>query len=57
MVNPDIITYVEQEILPRYEHFDAAHQRNHAEEVIERSLALADYYDVNEDMVYARMVR
>ena len=53
MVNPDIITYVEQEILPRYEHFDAAHQRNHAEEVIERSLALADYYDVNEDMVYA----
>ena len=53
MVNPDIITYVEQEILPRYEHFDAAHQRNHAEEVIERSLAFADYYDVNEDMVYA----
>ena len=53
MVNPNIITYVEQEILPRYEHFDAAHQRNHAEEVIERSLALADYYDVNEDMVYA----
>lgn len=53
MVNPDIITYVEQEILPRYEHFDTAHQRNHAEEVIERSLALADYYDVNEDMVYA----
>lgn len=53
MVNPNIITYVEQEILPRYEHFDAAHQRNHAKEVIERSLALADYYDVNEDMVYA----
>ncbi len=53
MVNPAIITYVEQEILPRYEHFDAAHQRNHAEEVIERSLALAEHYDVNENMVYA----
>ena len=53
MVNPDIIAYIEQEILPRYEHFDAAHQRNHAKEVIERSLALAEHYDVNENMVYA----
>ena len=53
MVNPDIIAYVEQEILPRYDHFDAAHQRNHADEVIERSLALAEHYDVNENMVYA----
>ena len=53
MVNPTIITYVEQEILPRYDHFDAAHQRNHADEVIERSLALAKHYEVNNDMVYA----
>ena len=52
MVNPDIIAYVEQEILPRYDHFDAAHQRNHADEVIERSLALAKHYEVNNDMVY-----
>lgn len=52
MVNPAIIAYVEQEILPRYEHFDAAHQRNHADEVIERSLALAEHYEVNNDMVY-----
>lgn len=53
MVNPSIIAYIEQEILPRYEHFDAAHQRNHADEVIERSLALAKHYDVDENMVYA----
>ena len=53
MVNPAIIAYIEQEILPRYEHFDAAHQRNHADEVIERSLALAKHYEVNNDMVYA----
>ena len=53
MVNPTIIAYIEQEILPRYEHFDTAHQRNHADEVIERSLALAEHYDVNENMVYA----
>ena len=53
MVNPTIIAYVELEILPRYEHFDAAHQRNHAEEVIARSLVLAKHYDVDENMVYA----
>ena len=46
-------TYIEQEILPRYDHFDAAHQRNHAEEVIERSLALAEHYEVDINMVYA----
>jgi uncharacterized protein len=53
MVKPDIIAYIEQEILPRYDYFDAAHQRNHADEVIERSLALAKHYDVDENMVYA----
>ena len=53
MVNPSIIAYVEQEILPRYDLFDAAHKRNHADEVIERSLALAKHYDVDENMVYA----
>jgi uncharacterized protein len=53
MVNPTIIAYIKQEILPRYDHFDAAHQRNHADEVIERSLALAKHYDVDENMVYA----
>ena len=52
MIRQEIKTYVEQEILPRYEHFDAAHQRNHAEEVIARSLALTKHYEVDEDMVY-----
>lgn len=52
MVNPTIIAYIKQEILPRYDYFDAAHQRNHADEVIERSLALAKHYDVDENMVY-----
>ena len=52
MVSPTLIAYIEQEILPRYDHFDAAHQHNHADEVIERSLALAEHYEVDEDMVY-----
>ena len=53
MVNPNLIVYVEQNILPQYDHFDAAHQRNHAEEVIARSLALAEQYEVDINMVYA----
>ena len=53
MIRQELTTYIEQEILPRYDHFDAAHQRNHAEEVIARSLALAKHYDVDENMVYA----
>ena len=52
-INSSLIQYVEQEILPRYDHFDAAHRRNHAEEVIARSLVLAEHYDVSKDMVYA----
>lgn len=52
MIQPQILSYIAQEILPRYDHFDAAHQRNHAEEVIARSLDLAKHYEVDEDMVY-----
>lgn len=44
--------YIEAEILPRYEEYDAAHRRDHIEGVIERSLALAEHYDMEEDMVY-----
>ena len=51
-INKDLIQYIERQILPCYDHFDAAHQRNHAEEVITRSLALAEYYDVDKNMVY-----
>lgn len=52
-ITPSLVSYIEQEILPRYDGFDAAHQRNHADEVIERSLALAEHYDVDFNMVYA----
>ena len=53
MIQPQLKSYIEQQILSRYDHFDAAHQRNHAEEVIARSMALAKHYDVDENMVYA----
>ncbi|MCR5013307.1 MAG: HD domain-containing protein [Bacteroidales bacterium] len=52
-LNPELKNYIENEILPRYDHFDQAHQRDHALMVIEQSMALADKLDVNRDMVYA----
>ena len=45
--------YIENEILPRYESFDKAHQRDHADHVIRQSIELAQHYDVDMDMVYA----
>lgn len=53
MINPELKKYIEENILTRYDSFDAAHQRNHADVVIERSLALAAGYDVDLNMVYA----
>lgn len=44
--------YIEREILPHYEHFDAAHRTDHVRTVIEQSLLLSKYYDVNTEMVY-----
>lgn len=52
-MNESLKQYLEIEILPRYDHFDMAHQRNHAETVISQSMALAGHYDVSIDMVYA----
>ena len=45
--------YIETEIIPRYDSFDAAHRRDHVEYVIAQSLKLAEHYDVDRDMVYA----
>lgn len=44
--------YIELEIIPRYDNFDAAHGRDHVEYVIAQSLKLAEHYDVDRDMVY-----
>ena len=52
-VNPSLIEYVEKEILPLYDSFDAAHQRGHARAVIEESMRLASFYEVNPNIVYA----
>lgn len=48
----ELVEYIEAEILPRYEGYDAAHRGDHIVGVIERSLQLAHNYEVEEDMVY-----
>ena len=55
--------YIEQNIIPRYDHFDKAHQRDHVLMVIRQSMELAGKLNreagadapaaVNPDMVYA----
>lgn len=53
MINSELRAYIEREILPRYDHFDTAHRRDHALTVIEAALRLAEGYDVDRNMVYA----
>ncbi len=52
-MNQKLIEYIESEIIPRYESFDKAHQIDHVRTVVEQSLELAKYYEVDENMVYA----
>ena len=51
-VNPALRSYVEREIIPRYDLHDKAHRRDHVEYVIGEALRLAAFYDVDADMVY-----
>ena len=52
-MNPELQQYIEREIIPRYDHFDKAHQRDHVLMVIQQSLDIASHLDVDMDMVYA----
>lgn len=47
-----LVEYIEKNIYPLYEKNDWAHQMWHIQEVVERSLKLAENYSVNKDMVY-----
>jgi uncharacterized protein len=51
-INLEIQDYVERNIIPLYDRFDKAHQRDHVRMVISQSMALAAQMDVNADMVY-----
>ena len=52
MIDPELIAYIEGEILPRYEKFDAAHRRDHAEQVIAESLRLTRLHGCDEGLCY-----
>ena len=51
-MNAELQQYIEREIIPRYDHFDQAHQRDHVMMVIQQSLDIASKLDVDIDMVY-----
>ncbi|MBQ3844100.1 MAG: HD domain-containing protein [Bacteroidales bacterium] len=51
-LNKEIISYIESEIIPRYDSFDAAHRRDHVSMVIKQSLEIAEHLDVDVNMVY-----
>ena len=52
-VTPALKKYVEEEILPQYDRFDAAHRRDHILRVIARSMLMNRKYCLLPDMVYA----
>ena len=52
MVNLEIMEYVEQKILPRYNNFDSAHRIPHAIAVMRNSLTLAKKIGADENMAY-----
>lgn len=52
MIREEIKAYIESEILPRYDGFDAAHRRDHADVVVSRSVELAQRLGANVEIAY-----
>ena len=58
--NAEVESYIENEVIPKYARFDAAHREDHARMVIEQSMSIAEALNrrdeapipVNMDMVY-----
>ena len=57
-IDPELQAYIEREIIPRYDHHDAAHRRDHVLTVIDQSLTIAETLrsegqDIDVSMAYA----
>lgn len=52
VINAELKKYVEQNIIPQYDSFDKAHQRDHVLMVIRQSLELAEKLGTDADMAY-----
>lgn len=48
----DLLKFIGDEIIPCYDAFDKGHQRSHVLTVIEQGLYLAQFYDVDAELVY-----
>lgn len=48
----DLQQYVEENIIPHYASFDKAHREDHVRKVMEESLRLSTFFDVDVKMVY-----
>ena len=51
-INKDLKKYIETNIIPLYRNFDKGHDIQHVEEVIQRSLDLAEIYKADLDITY-----
>ena len=52
-LEPSLVTYIEETVIPQYASFDKAHKEDHARSVVERALSMAiNRADVNPDMLY-----
>lgn len=52
MIREELKAYIEREILSRYDSFDAAHRRDHADVVVNRSVELAERLGADVEMAY-----
>ena len=51
-IREEITDYVESKVIPAYAAFDKGHREDHARYVIGQALELAQWYDVDPEMVY-----
>jgi uncharacterized protein len=53
-LEPSLVAYIEETVIPQYAGFDKAHREDHARSVVERALTMAsNRADVNPNMLYA----
>lgn len=52
IIDKELIEYCQTVIIPKYKTLDLAHQPNHVNDVIEKSIQIATEYEVDLNMVY-----
>ena len=52
-IDSGLMRYIQENIIPMYDHFDSGHRRDHAQMVIDGCLKMADRYNADASMLYA----